>query len=141
MLLGPWRRGAVVIASASGTEDPGSSSGGVAQWTSPQEQKTWVRALAAWRSGHHIHLRNRRPRFEPWRRGTVDIASGTENLGSSPGGVAQWTSHPSQEQKTQVRALAEWRSGHRIRLRNRKPGFVSRQGMMFKGKKWQCCCE
>jgi hypothetical protein len=28
-------------------------------------------------------------------------------------------------------ALAAWRSGHRIRLRNRRPGFESRQGIRF----------
>jgi hypothetical protein len=28
-------------------------------------------------------------------------------------------------------ALAAWRSGHRIRLRNKKTGFESRQGIRF----------
>jgi hypothetical protein len=31
-------------------------------------------------------------------------------------------------------ALAAWRRGHRIRLRNRRPGFESRQGVRFLGK-------
>jgi hypothetical protein len=31
------------------------------------------------------------------------------------------------------RSLAAWRSGHRIRLRNRRPGFESRQGLRFLG--------
>jgi hypothetical protein len=31
-------------------------------------------------------------------------------------------------------ALAAWRSGHRIRLMNRRPGFESRQGLIILGK-------
>jgi hypothetical protein len=31
-------------------------------------------------------------------------------------------------------------SGHRIRLRNRRLGFESRQGTRFLGRTWQCCC-
>jgi hypothetical protein len=30
-----------------------------------------------------------------------------------------------------INALVAWRSGHRIRLRNRRPGFGSRQGLRF----------
>jgi hypothetical protein len=36
-------------------------------------------------------------------------------------------------------ALAAWRSGHRIRLRNRRPGFESRQGVRFLGKTSEFC--
>jgi pyridoxal biosynthesis lyase PdxS len=30
-----------------------------------------------------------------------------------------------------IHALAKWRIGHSIRLRNRRPGFESRQGIRF----------
>jgi hypothetical protein len=37
-------------------------------------------------------------------------------------------------------ALVAWRSGHRICLRNRRPGFVSLKGISFFRKSYQCCC-
>jgi hypothetical protein len=45
--------------------------------------------------------------------------------------------NPAQEIGTKTaakEALAAWRSGHRIRHRNRRPGFESRLGIRFKGK-------
>jgi hypothetical protein len=36
--------------------------------------------------------------------------------------------------------LMSWRSQHRIRISNRRPGFESRQGIRFFRKPKQCCC-
>jgi hypothetical protein len=37
-------------------------------------------------------------------------------------------------------ARAAWRSGHRIRLTNRRPGFESRPSIRFLTLTLQCCC-
>jgi hypothetical protein len=70
-----WRRCTVDIASASGTEDPGSNPAG---YKVHRETMTILLSLINLMSLVYVL---------PWRRGAVDIASasGTEDMGSNPG--------------------------------------------------------